>query len=153
MKKSIIILNNLLSLVIINMIAMTKSRYVPYGFALTLKELGFKERVLTYYENEVPKLHNDINGWDFNTSFITCVSRPTFQEAFDWFWENHELHSHVRPFFDFEGNMQYQFEILIKKDGRYNNDCISDILETIEKAEIACLEHLILIRIVALKNK
>ena len=133
------------------MIAMTKSRYVPYGFALTLKDLGFKERVLTYYDNEVPKLYNDINGCDFNTSFITCISRPTFQEAFDWFWENHGLHSNVRPFFDFDGKMFYSYEILIVKEGRYNNDYISDMVETIEKSELGCLENLI--GIIALKNK
>ena len=122
---------------------MTNNPYVPYSFALKLKELGFKERVLTYYENEVPKLHNNMSGWDFNTSFLSCVSRPTFQEVFDWFWDNHKLHSHIRPFFDFDGNMKYQYEILIVKEGRYNNDIVSDIVETINEANINLLKKLI----------
>lgn len=122
---------------------MTNNPYVPYSFSLKLKELGFKERVLTYYENEVPKLHNNMSGWDFNTSFLSCVSRPTFQEVFDWFWDNHKLHSHIRPFFDFDGNMKYQYEILIVKEGRYNNDIVSDIVETINEANINLLKKLI----------
>lgn len=151
MKKSIIILNNILSLVIINMIAMTKSRYVPYGFALTLKELGFKERVLTYYENEVPKLYNDINGWDFNTSFTTCVSRPTFQEAFDWFRDFFNIE--VTPVIVVQGdNKWYNISyILPDKDNRYDITNSYEKYDSHKEAEIACLENLI--GIVAINNK
>lgn len=61
---------------------------IPYELALRLKQINFKERVLTYYEDGVPKLYNNIMGWDFNTSFLTCVSRPTFSQAFRWIFEN-----------------------------------------------------------------
>jgi hypothetical protein len=61
-----------------------ESEFIPYNLALRMKALSYKEKVLTYYENGVPKLYNDILGWDFNSSFLTCCSRPTFQSAFSW---------------------------------------------------------------------
>jgi hypothetical protein len=68
-----------------------QKEFVPYELAVKLKAIGFKERALTYYEDGRPKLHNDITGWDFNSSFLNCVSRPTFSQAFKWFREVHDL--------------------------------------------------------------
>lgn len=74
---------------------MKSEHYVPLEQAKQLKELGFKERVLTYYENGKPKLHDHISGWDYNSSFLTCVSRPTFTEVFDWFQDKYTLFPEV----------------------------------------------------------
>ena len=68
-----------------------KTEFVTYELAVKLKELGFKERVLTYFEDEASKLYTNLMGWDFNTSFLTCVSRPTYSQVFDWFENEHKM--------------------------------------------------------------
>lgn len=108
---------------------MTNNPYVPYSFALKLKELGFKERVLTYYENEVPKLHNNMSGWDFNTSFLSCVSRPTYSQAFL-----------------FLATLQDDFKISIDENGFYiynlenelysSTEGLEKIIEVVEKSKL-----------------
>ena len=117
-----------------------EKEFCTYNQALRLKALGFKERVLTYYENGVPKLHNDITGWDFNTSFMTCVSRPTYSQVFQWFRENYELW--FRP--DYYDEMkEYDFQGSIHELGKYS--AVADIgnHKTPKEAELACLDKLI----------
>jgi len=64
---------------------MINSNYVTYDQALKLKQIGFDLRTLTYFEDDSVKLHNHLDGWDFNKSFINCVSRPTYQQAYEYF--------------------------------------------------------------------
>lgn len=99
-----------------------EKEFVTIDLALRLKALGFKERVLTYYEDGKPKLHTAIEGWDFNSSFLNCVSRPTNSQAFRWF---------RRP-----------------QNGSYNHldfmyACLKDDSITYEEAELECLKKLI----------
>ena len=125
-----------------------ESLFVPYEIALKLKALGFDERVLTYYENGVPKLYHDVTGWDFNTSFTTCVSRPTFSQAFRWFREKHSLlheliscveNSWLITIVDL--NSKSVNGVYMK---RINLDDIDEnIPTTYEEAELACLDKLI----------
>jgi hypothetical protein len=107
-----------------------EKEFVPYELALRMKQLGFKERVLTYYEDRTPKLHNDILGWDFNTSFLNCVSRPTFSQVFRWFRKEYDLYcGFVEP-----------KKMTIREDV---NNCYTISSKTDEEAELACLEKLI----------
>ena len=108
-----------------------EKEFCTYNQALRLKALGFKERVLTYYENGVPKLHNDITGWDFNTSFMTCVSRPTYSQAFRWFREKHNLHCAVNTHTSSTNQLTYICSLEFGKKLTY------------EEAELACLDKLL----------
>lgn len=74
-----------------------EKEFVTYELALTLKQINFKERVLTYYEDEVAKLYTNLMGWDFNSSFLTCVSRPTYSQVFDWFEKEHKMIAIIQP--------------------------------------------------------
>jgi len=122
-----------------------KNEFVPYPLALRMKALGFKERVLTYYENEVPKLYNGISGWDFNSSFLTCCSRPTYSQAFKWFREKYGYLHHI-TYFDpvkaqIPGEADYQGLVLFPHQDVHKLAKIS--YDTYEEAELACLEKLI----------
>jgi hypothetical protein len=114
-----------------------EKEFVPYELALRLKELRFKGRTLTYYENGKPKLHNAIEGWDFNSSFLTCISRPTYSQAFKWFRDKHKLvfnfisYSIVKP-------GEYHWSITWNDEAK-----ATGIVKTYEEAELACLEKLI----------
>jgi hypothetical protein len=63
-----------------------EEHFVNYNQALALKELGFKERCSHYFDHNKFKIHNEISGWDFNTSFITCVSAPLKSQVFKFLY-------------------------------------------------------------------
>jgi hypothetical protein len=121
---------------------MTKE-FVPYALAVKLKELGFKERVLTFYENIVPKLHHKIIGWDFNTSFTSYVSRPTYSQAFRWFREKYGLFVSPNVISYEDGPYLWFFEInsTVLPFGTDLGE--TDDYKTYEEAELECLDKLI----------
>ena len=130
-----------------------EKEFIPINLALRLKALGFKERVLTYYEDGKPKLHTAIEGWDFNSSFLNCVSRPTYSQAFRWFREKYGLVSAVLPFQDVEDNIKLCYYYCVVDLGECQDEDIlcnesslgtSDInFSSYEEAELACLIKLI----------
>jgi hypothetical protein len=127
-----------------------EKEFVPYDLALRLKALGFKERVLTYYEDGKAKLHTDIKGWDFNNSFLTCVSRPTYAEIFEWFqkfrlfanvyyvpasgWKNGIAPEDWKPCFNW---------VIKKPVGLTYSPKVSNLILNQQEANKACLENLI----------
>jgi hypothetical protein len=110
--------------------------FIPYEQALELKELGFDEPCLSYYEGESFSHHlASIEGDDYITS------APLYQQAFRWFREKYGYMGKVDAFFYPIG---YTFRIDNLKDevivswGEPEND-----FETYEEAELACLNKLI----------
>lgn len=72
--------------------------FVSHSIAERLKNLGFKDRVLTFYEDKNVRIYHDATfGWDFNTSFLNCMSRPTISQALEWARETHGIYSVPRP--------------------------------------------------------
>jgi hypothetical protein len=76
--------------------------FVPYEQALALKELGFDEPCMCFYNNrkELKVYHNVDKDWDtlehqlLGNSKITLpntYSAPTFSQAFRWFREKYNL--------------------------------------------------------------
>lgn len=93
--------------------------------ASKLKDLGFKENVNAYFEDGELKIHNNVNGWDFNSSFLTCVSAPHIGDAFDWFEDNHKLFVS----FDKVDNTRYfyyDFQIINSKDREFYDEDMID---------------------------
>jgi hypothetical protein len=123
-----------------------EKEFVTIDLALRLKALGFKERVLTYYEDGKAKLHTDIEGWDFNNSFLTCVSRPTFSQAFRFFREKYGLFAEITLWGDGLGYTSMIKEIKQEEFIEIYQKCIVDTglpIWVYEKAELACLTKLI----------
>lgn len=125
--------------------------YVTFSQALKLKDLGFRDRVCSYFENEKEKLHFDPYGWDFNSSFLTCLSRPSHSQVFDWFENKHKLF--VSIVVDRTSYPKFGFEIhsffgnakdLASEEWGWHKDEYSEVLYRSRfEAESECVDELI----------
>ena len=101
-----------------------KDQFVTYEIALKLKELGFDEDCLGYY-NSFNKLEIDRylhpmlkeysipnNNQFINTIIIAC---PLWQQVIDWFKERHDIHIYT----DYYDNL-YGFATKLNKEKLYN---------------------------------
>lgn len=116
-----------------------EKEFVPYSQALALKELGFDEPCLSYYEGESFSYHlatiKDSDGY--------IIPAPLYQQAFRWIREKYNLYSHVIESIAFDNTLE--FVALI--NGSYVNHGVLDKpvnrFETYEEAELQCLIKLI----------
>lgn len=124
---------------------MKEKEFVPYDLALRLKALGFKERTLTYYEDGKPKLHDAIEGWDFNSSFLTCISRPIFSQVFKWFRDKYETISVIEFSNDGEYWKDVKYNVTISEFKYFatHDSFVKYGYKTYEEAELDCLVKLI----------
>jgi hypothetical protein len=122
---------------------MTKE-FVPYELAVKLKALGFDEPCLGLYYPDGKfniKEQNGLNCDSDKNSYLDSLGNsagfctaPLYQQVFRWFRENGfliSLSSHNEDEHDFYFKWSEDKSIL------------SDIYDTYEEAEIACLEKLI----------
>jgi len=99
-----------------------ESLFLPYEQALALKELGFDEDVLEYYNTETKEF----------CDVMKEIKAPLYQQAFRWFREKHDLDVISKPH--------------IRKTKKYVCDPVNIRLEaknTYEEAELECLKKLI----------
>ena len=116
--------------------------FISYEQAVALKELGFDERCFTrYYESG--KLADSLSYLHHN--HFGQVNAPTYQQAFRWFRENHNLY--VDIFVD--DNKTFGFMIThFTSEGRVDSPVKYNHI-TYEESEQACLDRLVEI----VKNK
>ena len=123
---------------------MAQQEFIPYEQALELRQLGFDNLPLYYYNSDghlTPFINFINNVKPNNQSLIDGVCyAPLYQQAFRWFREKHNLHSSIVYQYD-DNTPRYYYTIdnLIAVYG----------FETYEEAELACLKKLIEI----VKNK
>lgn len=118
--------------------------FVPYEQALELKELGFDEPCLAYYEgNELTHgMLNDIGKKRY-------LRTPIFQQAFRWFREEYELVIQYIPseLDNSEGQSilhhQYKISEYDSWRGGRRNTVETELNEDYGEAELACLIKLI----------
>jgi hypothetical protein len=109
-----------------------EKEFVTYEQALAVKELGFNEKCLTYYYNEIlvftpiPSLNTNSFWVGKDNNFITV---PLKQQVFRWFREKYGLDGFVFN----SGDNKYSFNI---SDNYFLNT-------TYEEAENACIDKLI----------
>ncbi len=113
---------------------MTKE-FLPYDRALKLKQLGFDEPCLGFYERNQELIIQECFITDFHGDSLQCVA-PLFQQAFRWFRDEHGHNGVV------EGCKKHGFEWCIFPDMEHyikppNN------FNTYEEAELACIDKLI----------
>jgi hypothetical protein len=130
---------------------MTKE-FIPYEYALELKELGFDEQCLAFYNGK----YLDSTKYDFDTGSIKdigqCNFAPTFSQAFRWFREKYGFYYTIWPEFYRDGiNFNWQILWYLPKD-EWTKYVISDgtgqygdngEYPSQEEAELACLIKLI----------
>lgn len=129
--------------------------FCNYSEALALKELGFDEPCLAYYESQDKNLVINYNNLPLMTEeqkkrpglYTTdnrnsvlpqwAISTPTFSQAFRWFREKYKLH-HVIHQFNFKKNTgeEYLAEVDKTEDG-------FEYFRTYEECEYFCLRKLI----------
>jgi hypothetical protein len=116
--------------------------FVPYEQALALKELGFDEPCMCFYNNrkELKVYHNVDKDWDtlehqlLGNSKITLpntYSAPTFSQAFRWFREKYGYYYPIHRITNNTNQVLYSI-------GSYAGDYF-----TYEEAELECLKNLI----------
>ncbi len=134
-----------------------KKEFVTYEQALALKELGFDEPCLAFWDgkntdafyfNNIRDASGDYTPFQKHDR-LKWFGAPLYQQAFRWFREKYKLYSHVRESYSFDNTLEFVTQI----NGSYVNHGIFDKpvnrFETHEEAEQACLDKLIEI----VKNK
>ena len=136
-----------------------EKQFVPYVLALELKELGFNEKCFKSYRQQIKYEWYDLRSsknitFNENEKIILSNGKidsyekylcdaPLWQQAFDWFRENHKLNSFIYTPID---KINYCFEI--KNILEFINDgdlseMQSGIKYTYEEARLECLKKLI----------
>lgn len=131
-----------------------KKQFVPFKLSLKLRELGYNEPSLFCWDtvNKPPSLSNcphllrnsQLGGFENKP-----ISAPLWQQAFDWFREEHDLLNHITTHLNTWGEdgaleESYGYRIMINKDG-WKCEVWEKLsrFDTYEEAQSARLEKLI----------
>ena len=115
--------------------------FIPYEQALELKELGFDEPCMAFYElnnREVMVVGVSQRYNDPSLLTITDFCAPLYQQAFRWFREKFESTIHI---YQYQDTQRWDFDV-------YDNtpeeeDFGNPSYDTYEEAELECLKKLI----------
>jgi hypothetical protein len=108
-----------------------EKEFIPYEQALALKELGFEEPCLAYYDYYSKGVPLNIYESDDGCG----QPAPLYQQAFRWFRNNHCFYNQIHKGYGWEGIIRNSVNGDIEwNDGTYNSP---------EEAELACLIKLI----------
>jgi len=129
-----------------------EKEFVTYELALKMKQLGFDEPCLGFYNKEDrPNLGYCTNSFQDDTTLEIKCTAPLYQQAFRWLLDKHYLYGIVLPTL----TMNWTFKTMTVVEGMvevppYIHVDANDY-STREDAELACLEKLI--EIVEQKNE
>jgi hypothetical protein len=115
-----------------------KKEFLPYDRALKLKQLGFDEPCLGFYERNQELVIQECFITDFHGDSLQCVA-PLFQQAFRWFGEEHGLFGN--PGISNFANKTYGYNVTTLNVPHYLFNAHS--LSSMEEAELACIDKLI----------
>ena len=129
-----------------------KKEFVPYNLALELKELGFDEPCLAFYDgkgndqiyfNSIRNGSGDYEPFKKNER-LKWFGAPTSSQAFRWFRNQFGLYAWVKMEYGYDGFIPTYVIRGVRQD-----DIPGGPFNTYEEAELACLRKLIQI----VKNK
>lgn len=127
---------------------MTKE-FLPYDRALKLKQLGFDEECIAYYD-----LRNDLEfygGDNLKDTHCVQLNTPLFQQAFRWFREEYNLFGCIDLQVCTPPHWFLRIDEISKNDYIFHSEDENYRFNTYEEAKLACIDKLI--EIVELKNK
>ena len=125
-----------------------KNEFIPYEQALALKELGFDESCIGWYnpqvnyEDEIKEVTTD-RYWAFHLTgeWENFKPAPLYQQAFRWFREKHDKYGVVN--IDLSNNLKDKIFVYMVEDKLGYIIDRSEEYNTYEEAEQACLDKLI----------
>ena len=120
-----------------------EEQFVPYQQSLDMKDLEFDEPCFAVYYN-TKEFKTYTGHWvKFNSEFDGkgIISAPLWQQAFDWFRENHNLHSYIDELKLTTGELVYDYVIV--SDDIDEEDDDGRKWKTVKEAQLACLVDLI----------
>ncbi len=111
--------------------------FTPHQEAFELKDLGFDEECLGYY-NIDPYFKNPSFrvGTPFDHQW--CLPAPTYSQAFKWFREKHDIGHSINEYRDNGHLLGYEY-VIYQQEGV----TVSKTYHTYEEAELACLKKII----------
>ena len=132
-----------------------EKHFATYNQALALKELGFNEPCLGFYDDQ----YNKDNSFYINDSFnqnkrLIYTSAPLKSQVFEWFRKEHKLRANVMDFIDDITGIEWDYEIAtigtdLDESGNYiplvdySIDDETRKFKTYEEAESSCIDKLI----------
>ena len=114
---------------------------MEYEESLELKQLGFDEPCLGFYERNQELIIQECLITDFHGDSLQCVA-PTYSQAFRWFREKYNMPSKTEATFESETPNQYHYFYQIITNDFIDGDGVM-LKWTYEKAELECLKKLI----------
>ncbi len=123
-----------------------EKEFIPYEQVLALKELGFDEPCIAFYNGRF--LDYKIQGGDICSPYLStenrgeCPNAPLYQQAFRFFREKYKLDSMVQPTY----STKYQFRVFnieIKCKVQIYGNYMGKDFKSYEEAELECLKKLI----------
>ena len=129
--------------------------FIPYEEAIALKELGFDELCLAYYQKSsvigddtilpliIRKEATNWNDNSFSKLGVPFYSAPLYSQAFRWFREKHKWSSYIKSTEYIGHNGVKQVWEVNLKYLPTNSEHKGMVYETYEEAELSCLIKLI----------
>jgi hypothetical protein len=115
-----------------------KIEFVTYELSLELKQLGFDETCLSYYEGESFSYHlASIKGDDY------IIPAPLFQQAFRWFRDKKLSDMCVCRYQGRDDGGVYYYYCITNDFGVEETRHFQEGFFSYEEAELACLTKLI----------
>jgi hypothetical protein len=114
--------------------------FVTYEQALTLKELGFDQDVLAWYDTE-NKLLNTGSLWQLFKNDDDVVLAPLKQQVFRFFREKYNQNSFIE--LAYQDGIKYDYVLYADKDEEECGNFGDGPFNTYEEAENACIDKLI----------
>jgi hypothetical protein len=122
-----------------------EKEFIPYEIALALKELGFDEPCIAFYNGKFLDFKITSNGIespyiDSTMKIGQCVNAPTLSQAFRWFRENYFIYPSIIQLRGWVNSYK-----IIKWDSSCDATTVYDSnnYQTYEEAELECLKKLI----------
>ncbi len=128
-----------------------EKEFIPYEQALALKELGFEKICFAFFDVDkserfdTPSRAINWNKQEQGENYINeYISRPLYQQAFDWFRKEFKLKGDV-----FHADSNGSYKIVIWKwnydnnEGKWERISFISSFNDYEEARLECLKQLI----------
>lgn len=122
-----------------------EKEFIPYEQALDLKELGFDEPCLAFYDKDLKLIITGVA----KLRYAPKLYAPLYQQAFRWFREKYNFQKSIVFYSESQGikkipnHYEIQIDYLSNDKWCYFESTDNKIYLTYEEAELECLKKLI----------